>query len=202
MRFKMLRSFKKFLKTENGTSGIEFAFIMPVMAFMYFGLIDATGLISVNRKITASASITADLVSQEKTSMLKSKITDQFIATEIIMAPTAIANVRVEVFGYRNKASPTKIWHSDNGNGPSCGADPDTTTMPALMQADNDLIIARACTNYTPLMSSWYKSWTLNSWGTVMGSASFLVSQTIIVRPRTGTQITCYQTSIGGTVCS
>jgi TadE-like protein len=199
----MFKSFKSYLRTENGTSGIEFAFIMPVMAFMYFGLIDATGLISTNRKIASAAAITADLVGQEKISILKAKITDQFVATEILMKPTAIANVKVEVFGYRNKAAPTKIWHADNGNGPSCGADPDISTMAALMTADNDLIIARACTTYTPLVASWWGSTaTSSSWVKVLGADTFLVNQTIIVRPRSGLQITCYQTTVGGTTCT
>jgi Flp pilus assembly protein TadG len=199
----MFKSLKEYLKTEDGTSGIEFAFIMPVMAFMYFGLIDATGLITVNRKVTSAAAITADLVSQEKTSMLRAKLTDQFIATEIIMAPTTISGVRVEVFGYRNKSSPTKIWHADNGNGPSCGGDPDTATMPALMAADNDLIIARVCTNYTPLMASWWsKDDTSTKWVKVLGADAFLVNQTIVVRPRTGTQITCFATAVGGATCA
>ncbi len=187
-----------FLKSENGVAAIEMAFILPAMLLLYFGLMDVTGLVSMNRRITASASITADLVGQQKTSVLKPVIVDQYNATEMIMSPTPIANVRVEIFGYRVDAAlttVTKIWHTSNNQGPSCGIDPDTANMLPLMAAGNDLVVARSCITYTPYVATFLGT-------TILGSTSFLVKQTISVRPRSSLQLTCYDTTVGGTVCA
>ncbi len=190
--------FSEFLKAESGIAAIEMAFILPAMLLLYCGLIDVTGLVSLNRKITASASITADLVGQQRTSVLKPVIVDDYNATEMIMSPTSITNVRVEVFGYRVNAAlttVTKIWHTSNNQGPSCGVDPDMGTMLPLMTAGNDLVVARSCITYTPYVTSFLGT-------TILGSTSFLVKQTISVRPRSSLQLTCYDTTVGGTVCA
>ena len=187
-----------FLNAESGIAAIEMAFILPTMLLLYFGLMDVTGLVSMNRKITASASITADLVGQQRTSILKPVIVDQYNASEMIMSPTPIANVRVEVFGYRANAgltSVTKIWHTSNNQGPSCGVDPDTANMLPLMSAGNDLVVARSCISYTPYVTSFLGT-------TIMGSTSFLIKQTISVRPRSSLQLTCYDSTVGGTICA
>jgi Flp pilus assembly protein TadG len=171
---------------------------------MYFGLIDATGLINVNRKVTAAAAIQADLIGQQKGTVLKTKIADQYIASEMIMNPIAMSGVRVDIYGYRNSASPVKVWHTSNNTGPSCGVDPATTGMASLMTAGNDLILVRTCTNYVPLIASWWSrdSNSKTTWVNVLGSSSFLVNQTITVRPRSGLKIDCYESVIGGALCT
>ena len=69
----MKSTFRNFLRETKGIAAIEVAFIMPVMFLLYFGLFDLTSLISVNRKVTYAASVVADLVAQNKTSVLKSR---------------------------------------------------------------------------------------------------------------------------------
>jgi Flp pilus assembly protein TadG len=202
MNIKMLRSF---IKAESGMAAVEFAFIVPVMLLLYFGLIDITGLVSLNRKVTASAAITADLVGQQKTSVLKPLIMDQYNATAMIMSPTSITNVRVEVFGYRNVGgTPTKIWHTSNNQGPACGVDPDITNMLPLMAATNDLVVARTCTTFTPYVISWMSRDAAGNSNSikVLASDSFLVKQAIVVRPRSSLQLTCYESVVGGALCT
>ncbi len=95
------------------------------MLLIYFGLFDITALVSVNRKVTYSASIVADLVAQNKTSVLKSKLQDYYSAANLVMAPTPSSAVRIEVFGYRIAGSTiSQIWKTNNGLATSCGADP------------------------------------------------------------------------------
>ena len=78
---------------------------MPFMLLIYFGLFDITSLVSVNRKVTYAASVVADLVAQNKTSVLKSDIQNYFNASNMVMAPMPATRVRVEVFGYRKSGS-------------------------------------------------------------------------------------------------
>ena len=112
----MKSKFRNFIVATGGIAAIEFALIMPFMLLIYFGLFDITALVSVNRKVTYSASVVADLVAQNKTSVLKNDIQNYFNASNMIMAPMPAAAVRVEVFGYRKSGSTiSQIWKVDNG---------------------------------------------------------------------------------------
>ena len=201
MRFmKPMKSFfcaDSFIRQDKGAAAIEFAFIMPFMLFIYFGLVDVTGLISANRRIVSAASTVADLVTQQRTSILASTITDQYNAAYVIMQPIPSANVRIEIFDYRTVgATITQIWKTNNNKGSSCGSAPSTTGMASLMTASNDVILVRACTTYTPAVASFLGQ-------SIMGATSFSLSQTISARPRSSTTLTCYATTVAaGTICT
>ena len=192
----MKSTFRKFIGETKGVAAIEIAFIMPFMLLLYFGLFDITALVSVNRKVTYSASIVADLVAQNKTSVLKSKLSDYYSAANLVMAPTPSTAVRIEVFGYRIAGTTVSlIWKTNNSQATSCGADPVTTAMAPLMVAGNDLVIARVCTSFEPTIGNFLG----HNW---MGSSAFQVGESITQRPRSTLKLTCYNTTVGGTVCS
>mgnify|MGYP002682837155 CR=1 FL=1 len=46
----MNRLFLRHLKNQSGVAALETAFIMPFLLFLYFGLVDLTAMISLNRK--------------------------------------------------------------------------------------------------------------------------------------------------------
>jgi Flp pilus assembly protein TadG len=192
----LYRLLKRFSKSDRGTAAIETAFILPGMLAIYFGLVDVTALISFNRKVTASASIMADLVAQERTSVLKAKIVDEYNAVAMVMSPTPMSDVHVDIYGFRNVAgTPTQIWKTTNGQGPSCGT-VSTANMLLLMTATNDVIVAKVCKNYTPYVATFMGS-------NILGATTFLVSQTISVRPRSSLQLTCYNTTVVATdICT
>jgi Flp pilus assembly protein TadG len=188
--------FTTFMKADNGIAAIETALILPFLLILYFGMIDLTALISFNRKITYSASVVADLVSQNRTSVLKTTVDDYYNAAELVMAPTPASNVRINLFGYRLVGSAaTQIWKSSSGTGPTCDTIPETAAMPALMTANNDLVVAIACMDYTPYVGTFLGK-------ELIGGTSFNVEQAIMVRPRSTATLTCYQTAVGGAVCS
>jgi Flp pilus assembly protein TadG len=198
----MNRLFKRdgFLRQAEGAAAVEFAFIMPFMLLLYFGLIDITGLISLNRRIVSAAATMADLVGQQKSSVLASTISDQFNAAYVTMQPLAASNLRVEVYDYRMVGSTiTLIWKTSNNQGPTCGAVPDTANMAPLMTAGNDVILARTCTTYTPTIVKWWNG-TANI--NILGASSFTVRQAISVRPRSSLELNCYATTVGGALCS
>jgi Flp pilus assembly protein TadG len=197
----MKKQQRKFFKDTRGAAAIEMAMIFPFMIFLYFGMADLTGLVSLNRKVTYAADVMGDLVTRDTDSILKSEIVDFYNSTDLIMMPTPYANVRVELFAYRNTgtaASPViaQIWKTNNGNGSSCGAAPVTTTMPALMTSGNDLILARVCTTYTPYVANFMGQ-------SILGASTFAVSKMITRRPRSSLKLMCYQTTVAaGTACT
>jgi hypothetical protein len=192
----MIKTCKTFLRADNGVAAIETAIILPVLLLLFFGMIDLTSLISHNRKITYSASVVADLVAQNRTSVLKGTIDDYYKAAEMILRPIEASEFHVDVYGYRKVGSTvTQIWKTKMAGGASCSTTPNTTAMAALMSANNDVIVAVACTDFTPYMATFLGK-------SLLGATSFDVEQAIMVRPRSTSMLTCYATTVGGTVCS
>ena len=186
----------KFFRAEQGVAAIETALILPFLLLLYFGMIDLTALISHNRKITYAASVVADLVAQNRTSIVATSINDYYRAADMIMEPTPNDRTRVNVFGYRNVAGTvTQIWKGSNGKGPTCGTIPTTAQMTPLMSAGNDVVVAVACLEYTPYIATFLGV-------DILGATSFDVEQSVMVRPRSTTMLTCYQTVVNGAVCS
>jgi Flp pilus assembly protein TadG len=185
-----------FARAEQGVAAIETAIILPFLLLLYFGMIDITALISHNRKVTYAASVVADLVTQNRTSILKATLTDYFKAAELIMEPTPANRTRIVVTGYRNVGGAvTQMWSTNNGMGPTCGAGPSTAEILPLMTATNDVIVAQACLEYTPYVATFVGV-------DILGATSFDVEQAVMVRPRSTTMLTCYNLTVGAAVCT
>jgi Flp pilus assembly protein TadG len=192
----MKKLLRKLKYDDRGMPAIEAAFCFPLLILMFISLFELTSAISINRRVTLAASVMADLVTRHNTSILKTEITDYYNAAEMAMSPTPSATVRVELFGYRKAgATISRIWKSNNGLGSSCGADPGIANMDPLMVSGNDLVVARVCTTYTPIMTSFMGT-------TFFPNPTLTVSETITDRPRISTALTCYDTVVGGAVCS
>jgi Flp pilus assembly protein TadG len=201
------KSLRGYMLADNGVAAIEFAFILPFMVLMFFGLLDITDAVSYNRRVTAAASAVGDLVAQNRTFVTKTAIDDYFKAATLIMKPKLDTNLRVVVYGFRKTGNTiTQVWKVDNGKGVACAGTPTTTTVPTEMMgydADpikdattprNDLIVSQACTVYKPMVASFLGKY-------IMGSGSFKMEQTIMSRPRSSLTLNCFLTTSGGTAC-
>ena len=180
---------KNWFKSEQGAAAVEMAFVMPFMLLMYFGTMDLTGLITFNRKITAAVSTVGDLVAAQRTTVLKSQITDFYNGAYMIMQPSPAASTRVEVYDFYvdNTKNVVQRWATNNNSGPTdCGVAVDTSGFKKLMEvgldASNnmtyaDLVVTRGCINYTPYIATFMGQ-------NLLGSTTFNVTQTIMTRPR------------------
>jgi Flp pilus assembly protein TadG len=216
--------FRNFMVAEGGVAAIEFAFIFPIMLFLFFAMIDFTGYVSYNRKITAVAGATADLVSQHRTSIILDEagktgdIKDYFKVAGMILKPMSDTNVRIQLYGYRMVGTTlTKIWQVDNGSAGTCTKLPPTADMGNLMVAGNDLIVSQVCMTYTPYIGEFIfgggyfsverRNYTLSgqetTFTTTLGAASFKIEEFVIQRPRSSAKLDCYLTSVAsGTKCT
>jgi Flp pilus assembly protein TadG len=187
----MKQILRKFKRDDRGMAAIEAAFCFPVLIILFVGMFELTSAISVNRRVTLAASVMADIVTRHNATILQTQIADYYNAAAMAMSPTPSANVRVELFGFRKVgASISQIWKSSNNLGSSCGGAPAVANMGPLMVSGNDLVVARVCTTYTPVMTSFW------------GVGTVAVSETITDRPRISAALTCYTTVVGGAVCS
>lgn len=180
----MFIKLNRFRKDVRGVAAIEMAFIMPFLLFLYFGLIDLTAMISFNRKITYSASVVADLVTQNSTTVTASAMNDYFDAVELVMSPTSLDDVRIDIYQYRNiSGTITNQWKKSSTGGTACAA-PNTTGMSDLMTDNNDLIVTVVCMNYSPYVASFLGK-------AILGATSFTLSEQIALRPRQSTTLAC-----------
>ncbi len=184
-----------YLNAQSGVAAIEFAFILPVMLLLYFGMMDLTTLVVNNRKVTTVASAVADLTAQNRTTVLKPQVEDYMQVANLILNPMPDDGVTVKVYGYRNSGgAPSLIWQTTNGSGPGCSGTPSTSGYSDLMTAGNDLVVAQACMTYEPFIATFLGK-------DILGATFFNVEQAVVVRPRSTLVLTC-QTSSGGATCS
>ena len=175
---------KRFGANQSGIAALEVAFILPFLLFLYFGLLDLTAMISLNRKITYAASVVADLVTQNDGTVVAGDIDDYFNAAALVLAPTPMSSIRVEVYQYRNVSGViTNQWSRNNGSGGTCSA-PTTAGMNSLMSDGNDIVVAVLCTNYTPYVATFLGE-------RVLGATSFSMNEQIALRPRQSATLNC-----------
>ena len=180
----MINTIIRLRRDDRGVAALEVAFIMPFLLFLYFGLVDLTAMISLNRKVTYAASVVADLVTQNDSTVNSSDIDDYFNAADLVLKPTPITNVRVEVYQYRNVSGTiTNQWSRKSANGGACSS-PDTSGMNSLMTDGNDLIVAVVCTTYQPYIATFLGK-------AVLGATSFTMNEQIALRPRQSSTLSC-----------
>ncbi len=190
----MHKLLSRFARNQSGVAALEIAFIMPFLLFLYFGLVDLTAMISLNRKVTYAASVVADLVTQNDTTVNASSgtdnIDDYFKAAALVMKPTPMTNIRIEVYQYRKVGGAvTNQWSKKSATGANCTA-PSTTGMANLMTDGNDLIVAVLCTTYTPYLATFMGD-------SILGKTSFSMSEQIALRPRQSALL-----CLSGVVCA
>lgn len=174
----------RFYRDQSGVAALEIAFIMPFLLFLYFGLVDLTAMISLNRKVTYAASVVADLVTQNDGTVKSTDIDDYFQAAGLVMKPTPMTNIRVEVYQFHSTSGViSSQWSKKSAAGPSCTA-PSTAGMNSLMTDGNDLIVAVLCTTYTPYIATFLGQ-------SVLGATSFSMSEQIALRPRGSPALAC-----------
>lgn len=87
------RTARDFLKDCSGIGAVEFAFILPLMLVMFFGTVEFSQGIGVNRKVTIMARSLSDLTSQN-TSVTSTQLNNFFAAATAIMTPYPAAPLR------------------------------------------------------------------------------------------------------------
>ncbi len=181
----MRTGFLTFLRDRRGIAAIEMAFIMPFLLFLYFGLVDLTGMISVNRKTNYAASVIADLVTQNTSATITgTTINDYFKAAELVMKPEAAADVRFEIYQFRKVSGViTNQWSKKSTGGTTCGT-PSTTGMDKLMVDNNDVIVGVVCMGFTPYIATFLGD-------SILGATSFNMSEQVALRPRMVSQMNC-----------
>lgn len=147
-------------RAERGVAAVEFALVMPVMLLVYLGTLEASSLITMDRKVQSVAGALGDLVARVDQKVTASQLQDYFRAASGIMTPYSPTDVLQVVTAVKVvDGVPEVIWTRQYLNGVYSSTTPHTVgdeyPLPAEMIAisDNRMIIAaEASYSYRPML--------------------------------------------------
>jgi Flp pilus assembly protein TadG len=174
MRTRLLNSaalVRRFGRDGRGVSAVEFALIAPLLVTIYFGGIEITSAVAVDRKMTLVAHTVADIVAQSS-SITNAEMTDILNAAAAVSSPYTTANLKVVVSSVViNATNQATIAWSDTLNGTKHGTGEAVTLPPALNVANSSLIWGEVTYTYKPMFGSVFKT-------------NLTLGDTIYMRPR------------------
>lgn len=138
------------LRCRKGSPITEFVLILPVMALLFAGTVEATRLLRLDRKLQGAAYATADLITQ-RPSIDDDRMTDVLVAADMVMEPFVVDGLGVGVSSVvfdPVDGTPAVDW-SESHRG---GTVPDAVNQAAGMGPPGDsVVILRATYDYVPL---------------------------------------------------
>jgi Flp pilus assembly protein TadG len=168
------RSATALIGDRSGLAAIEFAMIVPIMLVMFFGVVEFSSAIAVDRKVTLMARTLSDLTSQS-TSVGDSDMSNFFAAGGGIMTPYDSAPIKAtitELYVDPTTHQARVQWTKAYQGGPVHQLK-DVIPLPsALLVDDTYLIFSEVNYLYTPAV------------GYVMGKAGVKLSDVAYTRPR------------------
>jgi Flp pilus assembly protein TadG len=86
-----------FLADSRAVSAIEFAMILPLMLVMFFGTVEFSSAVAIDRKVTLIARTLSDITSQSGTTVYDANLQNTFTASIAIMSPYDDTPVRASI---------------------------------------------------------------------------------------------------------
>jgi Flp pilus assembly protein TadG len=169
------------LRDRNGSAAVEFAVIVPIMLTLFFGVVEFSSAVAVDRKVTLVARTLSDLTSQSS-SVTDTDLSNFTITIRAIMTPypSGLLNSTVSELYVEPTTLTAKVKWS---RGSAARGFDTTVAIPAALQIGGTyLIFAEADYTYTPTV------------GYVMKSAVTLRNFTY-TRPRQSTCVLYSQTT-------
>jgi Flp pilus assembly protein TadG len=141
MRLRPKTKIRKFLRAESGISAVEFALIAPLMAMIYFGCIELSLMMTLDRKVTGATAALGDLTSRSST-ITNNDLTDIFEATRMVMQPNDMTGARIRVSSLYEDSGQVKVAWSDGCNMTPFSDDQVMTIPNNLIPTDGTIILA------------------------------------------------------------
>jgi Flp pilus assembly protein TadG len=152
---------RQFRRGEDGVAAVEFALILVPMLLLYIGAMEASTLISMDRRVQSVSGAVGDLVARSDTTITAAMLTDYFRASGGIITPFPLAGLKQVVTQLQvstDGKTAKVVWSRQYVNGIyGVGTDYPLNTLYPLRQAMIDVskgksvIVAEASYSYLPL---------------------------------------------------
>ena len=160
------RGLARLRRDERGIAAVEFAMIVPVMFFLFVGAVEFSQALTVDRRVTQSASSTADLIARAPSQgMSTSQVDNELKIIEQLIEPYELTQLTVRIISVKAQAVPGNPaavtyrvdWSRDNRGGTPYSRNSTYAGIPAgLLVAGESVIVAEATYNYTPLIFNYF----------------------------------------------
>ncbi len=139
-------------RNKSGIAAVEFALIAPILITLFLGAVEFSQAITVDRKMTALASSTADLVAQTE-EIDDTEMANIFQASSAILTPYGTASLTVVVSGITIDAggAATVTW-SDTYQGTARSVGSSVTLPAALVVNSTCLVMSETTYNFTSVV--------------------------------------------------
>jgi Flp pilus assembly protein TadG len=155
----------------KGIAAIEFAMIVPLMLLLFFGTVEFSSGVAVDRKVTLMARTLSDLTSQND-KITDTQLTNLFNASTGILTPYSVTPLRSTITElYVDPTTKVARVQWSKGSVPR-GAGTSVAIPAALQVGDTYLIYSEVSYNYVPAV------------GYVMAKAGINLSDFSYTRPR------------------
>src|SRR5262249_14880287 len=174
---------RRFARDPHGAAAVEFALVTPLMLLMYFGTVEVSTGVAIDRKVSIVSHALSDLVSQA-TSVNNTDMGNVFNAASAIMTPYLVApltgrvtEIAIDGTG-RATVTCSRAWSSSSGvtTGYAKNAVVTSSVPAGLLVNNTSLIWAEVSYVYTPTV------------GYVVRTAMTLSDQ-FFARPRQSTSV-------------
>lgn len=155
----------------RGVAAVEFVMIVPLMLVLFFGTVEFSSGVAVDRKVTLMARTLSDLTSQN-TSVTDAQLTNIFNASTSIMTPYPTAPLNSTITELYVDPT-TKVARVQWSKGAAPRGTGSTVVIPAALQVgDTYLIYSEVSYKYLPAV------------GYVMAKAGINLTDFTYTRPR------------------
>jgi len=156
--------FGRFRRDSRGAAAVEFALVAPMMLTMYFGMVEVSTGVAIDRKVTLVSHTASDLVAQA-TTISDSDMTNVFNASSAVLTPYAVTplTVKVTAVSIDNTGKATVAWSNfwttaGMTSGYTAGSVVTSSVPPGLIVNNTQLIWAEVSYVYTPIIGYVVKS--------------------------------------------
>jgi Flp pilus assembly protein TadG len=137
-RFNLGWAIRAFARSNEAVAAVEFGLILPVMFLLFFGMMEASDLMTVKRRIANAANSLSDLVSHDPM-ITRSQVADSIIGVKRLLEPTNTSGLNIRVTSVLRGPSPgdpvTVHWSIDED-----GATPYPAGQVFTKLTNNDMV--------------------------------------------------------------
>lgn len=112
----LFRAAARAARCRRGVAAVEFAMVLPIMALLFFGMLEASDLLTVKRRLANASNSLVDLIAQEP-SITAAQLDDSIIGVTRLLEPTDTSTLTIKIVsvvkGPNPGDKPTVHWSRD-----------------------------------------------------------------------------------------
>ncbi|WP_051242134.1 TadE/TadG family type IV pilus assembly protein [Stappia stellulata] len=180
------RRLARFGSDRRGIAAVEFALVLPFMLLLFLGMVELNSALTLDRKVSQTASALADLVAQTD-KLTSAQVNDLMEISEAMLDPYPASGIKLVVSSVwmKDVNKPRVVWSRGLNTGGWSKNSPPPIEIPDSLtkQKDTYLIVSQAIYTHRPTFAAILKD--------VFSTDTIELSDTYFMRPRVSTNVEC-----------